>query len=150
MLSFLLCVVAMILPLPLDQRRYCWGPLFLTGLEGCREKSIITKSKVRFQTNTWKNIMVEVLLHKSSGKTKKLYIFLYCRISLCVLLEFKWSVAEGSSFKCLQTGIWIDWIILQFLEQNRQTDIQKDRITFVVDEKLHILMWPINLLLFTL
>lgn len=44
------------------------------------------------------------------------------RACLWALLEFKRSIAEGGPFERLQTGIWIDWIVLQLLELERQAD----------------------------
>lgn len=41
------------------------------------------------------------------------------------VLEFQRSVAKCSPLKGLQTGIWIDWVVLQLLDMNR--DWGKDK-----------------------
>lgn len=61
------------------------------------------------------------------GKTRNYTSFSTVVVRVWVLLEFKGSIAEGSPFKRLQTGIWIYWIVLELLEKNRQTDRYSER-----------------------
>lgn len=54
-----------------------------------------------------------------------------CRLSVHDLLESKRGIAECSSFKCFQTGIWIYWIVLQVLKKKeKKQELLGEKIEF--------------------
>lgn len=52
---------------------------------------------------------------------------------ICVLLEFERGIAQGGSFKCLQTGVRIDGVVLQVLEQDK-VRMSETNIRFVMSK----------------